>query len=99
MVVQHRIPLLPPPEVKNCTSVAACSTISGCCLRGRCSKSGNIFDRCYVRESHNGRAQFHEVWTRSDLCPCASTFTCLDVDSGDIHPEHGPRGFCMPGMG
>ncbi|GFR90510.1 sorcin [Elysia marginata] len=88
-----------PPEDQQCKTASDCLGNQGCCLRGRCSKTGGIFDQCYTQEPMNGRARSQGVWVNSDLCPCAYSYHCLAINSGDSHSVHGPRGFCMPAIG
>ena len=90
----------PPPQHQECTASSDCRGDNiGCCLKGRCSQTGGMFDPCFTQEPQNGKHRYQGVWARSDLCPCLHRYHCLDINSGDSHPQHGPRGFCMPAIG
>ncbi|KAK3771292.1 hypothetical protein RRG08_024371 [Elysia crispata] len=89
----------PLPRSLECKAASDCLGVSGCCLRGLCSKTGGAFDSCYTQELMNGQTRYQGVWRKSDLCPCAYSYHCLAINSGDSHPQHGPRGFCIPAIG
>ncbi|KAK0043560.1 hypothetical protein Bpfe_027026 [Biomphalaria pfeifferi] len=68
---------------------------TGCCLHGKCSRTGATLDKCYTSVYGNGRERPAGIWNETDLCPCMLNDYCLPYQNPEqIDPKYGTVGFC-----